>query len=96
MTISGFIILVLLILFLVWIYVELGSLPGKKARERNHPQADAINVLGWLGLLLGIAPWLVALVWAYTRVSGPFATGQSEEGSEPEPTDAIDAQNKSD
>lgn len=68
MTITGFIILVLLVLLVVWIYVTLASLPGKKAAEREHPQAEAINVLGWVGLLLGIAPWLVALVWAYTTV----------------------------
>ena len=67
MSLVGFAILVVLVLIGVVIYVELASLPGKKARERDHPQADAINVLGWVGLLLGIAPWLIALVWAYTR-----------------------------
>ena len=66
MTLIGFIILVLLVLLAIWIYVTLAALPGKKAAEREHPQAEAINVLGWIGLLLGIAPWLVALVWAYT------------------------------
>ncbi len=39
----------------------LGSLPGKIARARNHPQADAINICGWLGLPSGIF-WLPALV----------------------------------
>jgi hypothetical protein len=67
MTIAGFAILVVLVLIGIAIFVELARLPGKKARERDHPQADAINVLGWVGLLLGVAPWLVALVWAYTR-----------------------------
>jgi hypothetical protein len=71
-TIPGFVILVLLFLLAIWIYVELAKLPGKKARERGHPQAEAISVLSWIGLLLGIVPWVVALVWAYTK---PIAAG---------------------
>ena len=67
MTVIGFAILVSLVLLLIWIYMKLAGMPGQKAAERGHPQAEAISVLGWLGLLLGIAPWLVALVWAYTK-----------------------------
>jgi hypothetical protein len=63
----GFAILVLLVLIVIWIFVKLAALPGQTAIERGHPQAEAINVLGWVGLLLGVAPWLVALVWAYTK-----------------------------
>ena len=49
-------------------WVLLGMLPGKIARDRGHPQADAINVCGWWGALtLGILSPL-AFVWAYTRV----------------------------
>jgi len=64
MTKAGLIILIALVFVLALIYIELGGLPGKTARERGHPQADAISVLGWLGLLLGFLPWLVAMVWA--------------------------------
>lgn len=64
MTTVGLIILIALVFVLALIYIELGGLPGKTARERGHPQADAINVLGWLGLLLGLVPWLIAMVWA--------------------------------
>ena len=47
-------------------WVVLGMLPGRIARQRNHPQAEAISVCGWwgvitLGLLLPVA-W----IWAYT------------------------------
>jgi len=69
MTNIGFVILVTLVLLLIWIYVTLAVLPGQKARERGRQQAEAINLLGWIGLLLGVAPWLVALVWAYTKPS---------------------------
>ncbi len=67
MSFVGFAILVLLVLLLIWIYVKLAALPGQTATERGHPQAEAINVLGWIGLLLGVAPWLVALVWAHMK-----------------------------
>ena len=45
----------------------LAVFPGKIARQRNHPQADAINVCGWWGALtMGIlSP--VAFIWAYTN-----------------------------
>jgi hypothetical protein len=67
MSIIGFVILVLLFLLLVWAYAKLAALPGETAHKRSHPQAEAINVLGWIGLLLGVAPWLVALVWAHMK-----------------------------
>ena len=49
------------------IYMALAEIPGAKARARGHPQADAISVLAWFGLLMGFAPWVAALVWAHTR-----------------------------
>jgi amino acid transporter len=67
MTVAGFLILVILMLLGIWIFVKLAALPGETALARGHPQAEAINVLGWVGLLLGVAPWLVALVWAYIK-----------------------------
>ncbi len=78
---TGFVILVILFLVGIFIYVELAKFPGEKARQRGHPQADAINVLSWIGLLLGAVPWLVALVWAYMTPTGApvevgAATGQ--------------------
>lgn len=75
MTAAGFVILILLGLLGLWLIVEIGSFPGKKARERGHPQAEAINVLGWLGLLLVGVGWVVAVVWAYTKpIFAPVAT----------------------
>ncbi len=67
MTLPGFVILVVLGLLGVLVFVELGSLPGKKAAQRNHPQAEAINILGWLGLLFGGVGWMLALVWAHMK-----------------------------
>jgi amino acid transporter len=77
MSLVGFVILVLLVLLGIWVYVKLAALPGQTAAERGHPQAEAINVLGWIGLLLGVAPWIVALVWAYTKPD-PMYQGSSD------------------
>jgi cytochrome c biogenesis protein CcdA len=92
MTLAGFVILILLVLLGLWLFVEIGSFPGKKAKERNHPQAEAINVLGWLGLLFGAVGWVVAVVWAYTKpVFAPVPQGaavaegvRAEQSTEPE------------
>ena len=55
-----FALVVLLVLAAVAVWVILGMLPGKIAKQRNHPQPAAINVCGWwgvltMGLLLPIA-----------------------------------------
>ena len=67
MTLPSFVILVVLATVAIVIFVELATIPGRKAREREHPQADAINILGWLGLPMGGVPWVIAIVWAYTQ-----------------------------
>ena len=64
------------LIFLSLMLMALGMLPGVIARKRNHPQAEAINVLAWVGLLLGIVPWVIALVWAYTKPIGTVVGGQ--------------------
>jgi hypothetical protein len=57
--------LIIVISFVVSILCFLGGLPGRIAQQRQHLQADAIRILGWLGLLTGGILWGVALVWAY-------------------------------
>ena len=39
------------------------GLPGKIAIARKHPEADAVNLMGWVGFL-GVVPWIQALIWA--------------------------------
>jgi hypothetical protein len=77
MTPISFVILIALAMVGLWIFVTLGGLPGKKAAERNHPQAEAINILGWLGLLFGGVGWMVAMVWAHMRPVFPPATAET-------------------
>ena len=52
---------------IVVVFVVLGLLPGRVAKQREHPQAEAINVASWLALIFGFAAWPFVLVWAYLR-----------------------------
>jgi hypothetical protein len=40
------------------------GLPGRIAIARKHPDADAINMMGWLGFL-AVVPWMQAFMWAF-------------------------------
>jgi hypothetical protein len=58
---------------------KLGSLPGDIARARNHPQASAIRICGWMGVLTLIM-WPIAMVWAHLNPSiEPAAEGKLSE-----------------
>ncbi|MFG0287087.1 MAG: DUF3302 domain-containing protein [Rhodopirellula sp. JB044] len=50
----------------------LGYLPGKIARQRSHPQAEAVSVCGWIGLLSGGLLLPIAYVWAYWQFPQPL------------------------
>ncbi len=65
--IMAFVVFGVLLVAGVIVVVTLGSLPGRIANQRNHPQASAINVTGWLGVAtLGLL-WPLALIWAFLR-----------------------------
>jgi hypothetical protein len=60
-------VLLILVAAVVVIWVVLGMMPGRIARDRNHPHADAISVCGWWGVLtLGLLLPL-AYIWAYSN-----------------------------
>ena len=40
------------------------GLPGRIAIARNHPEADAVNLMGWVGFV-AVVPWIQALIWAF-------------------------------
>ena len=40
------------------------GLPGRIAIARHHPEADAVNLMGWIGFL-AVVPWIQALIWAF-------------------------------
>ena len=76
--IFALVVIVVMIAAAIAIVVKLGPMPGDIAQDRGHPQADAIKVLGWIGVVtLGLA-WPLALVWAYTRSSDMQSAHLSE------------------
>lgn len=44
--------------------VILLGLPGKIALARKHPEAEAVNLMGWAGGL-AVVPWIQAFIWAF-------------------------------
>ncbi len=69
--IFALIVLFVLVAAVIWLVVLIGNIPGNIARAAEHPQAEAISILAWIGLLtLGIG-WFVALVWAKARPIAP-------------------------
>ena len=78
--IFSWIVFVVMLLSIVGVVLSLGQMPGKTAMERNHPQAEAINVAGWLGLLLtmGIV-WVAAMIWARTVPADAAMDASSDE-----------------
>lgn len=65
--IFALVVLLVLCAAAIWLVVLIGNIPGNIAREADHPQAEAISYLAWIGLLtLGLG-WFLALVWAKTR-----------------------------
>jgi len=71
------IVLLLVIATVVGILVVLAMMPGKIAAQRNHPQAEAVKVAGWLGMLTGII-WILAMIWAYIKPTDPETHNNSE------------------
>ncbi len=73
---------------MVIIVVTLGQLPGQIAIQRNHPQAAAINITGWLGVAtLGIL-WPLAMIWAFMKpfsAAGDGSTPDESSHSAPDP-----------
>lgn len=60
-------VLLVIISVCLWLLVIIGSYPGKYAKLVDHPQAEAINCMAWVGLFtLGVL-WLAALIWSRVK-----------------------------
>lgn len=67
--ISGWDYLTFLTIFIIGVaffgvVIFILGLPGRIAIARNHPDADAINTMGWVGFL-AVVPWMQAFLWAF-------------------------------
>jgi hypothetical protein len=56
--------LAIMAIALVVVIVLLGSLPGRIAIARKHPEAEAVKIMGWAGLFFAL-PWIQAFGWAF-------------------------------
>lgn len=54
--------IIVIILFIIFVH----TMPGKIARKRGNAQAEAIEILSLMGLLI-FPLWMAALVWAYLK-----------------------------
>ena len=64
----AWIVLVVLLATGVAIFVAMGAMPGRIARRRDHPWAEAVAVGGWATLICGFVFWPLVLIWAYVDV----------------------------
>ena len=46
-------------------YIWIAGLPGRIALARKHPEAEAVKIMGWAGLLPTVLPWIQAFIWAF-------------------------------
>lgn len=40
------------------------GLPGGIALASKHPEAEAVNLMGWAGIFPTVYPWVQAFIWA--------------------------------
>lgn len=59
-----FAVLIVLALAFIVAFVFILGLPGRIAIARKHPDADAVNIMGWAGFL-AVVPWMQAFLWAF-------------------------------
>lgn len=64
--IVSFLILAILIVGALSLILIVAAIPGVLAKKRRSPWAEAINVAGWIGVLLPPI-WMLALIAAFVR-----------------------------
>ena len=60
-----FLTLILVVVSAVALWLWLAGLPGRIAIARKHPEAEAVKLLGYAGLLPTVYPWMQAFIWAF-------------------------------
>jgi len=93
----AFVVFAVLIFVGVVIVVNLGKLPGQLAHKWGHPQASAINAMGWVGIATGGLLWPIALIWAFTTPFGarsPIEDNRQPRGLETDTATGVTALRK--
>lgn len=60
-----FLTVFLVVIACVMLWIWLAGLPGRIAISRKHPEAEAVRLLGFAGLLPTVYPWVQAFIWAF-------------------------------
>jgi Protein of unknown function (DUF3302) len=63
--IAAIILILIGIGFFIFLFLFLAGLPGRIAKKRNHPYAEAITIGGYATLVMGAFGWPFVLMWAY-------------------------------
>lgn len=71
------VVLCIIPLLAAYVVYRVGKLPGDIARARHHPQARAISVCGWMGVVT-LVLWPLALIWACLAPGQLFGGGEGE------------------
>lgn len=56
--------LIVLLLCIMGFVLFLMGLPGRIAVKRNHPHAESVKIMGFMGFL-AVVPWVHAFMWAF-------------------------------
>ena len=74
--IFAWVVLLVVVATLVASFVALGVMPGRIARRRGHPWAQAVAIGSWATLVFGFVFWPLVLVWAYVDIPAKRETSR--------------------
>ncbi|KAA0121885.1 DUF3302 domain-containing protein [Methylobacterium sp. P1-11] len=74
--IFAWVVLLVVVATLVASFVALGVMPGRIARGRGHPWAQAVAIGSWATLVFGFVFWPLVLIWAYVDIPAKRETSQ--------------------
>jgi hypothetical protein len=60
-------ILIVAILMVIYVFIYIHDIPHRIAKQRGHPQAEAIHVACWLSLFTLHALWPIVFMWAVSK-----------------------------
>ncbi len=68
---AALVILILGLLMVFYTFIYIHDIPYQIAKQRNHPQQEAIHVACWLSLFTLEALWPLVFMWAVSKPKTP-------------------------
>jgi len=78
-------LLLLSITALFYLFIFIHDLPYRTAKQRNHPQQEAIHYACWLSLFTLHAIWPLVYLWAVMDRKAPLTGSGADPGAAPSP-----------